>query len=210
MRVSWTVWTFGALFVALTTPGFGQNLLSNPEFDASQGLGSWFTNAIGTWALDADSARCSQSNAALGTSAPTTPDYQALSTYATECFEVDPVVTPVLEMGFSYRTTAQVWARGYLQYFSDGACGTHLDWSAGPGGGAAPTWTAVAGAIQILGSAGSVRVWIDFIPQELPMSQFTASIDRIFLGSGAPVYADGFEADSGSACRWSTAQGEGP
>lgn len=191
--------------LTLATPLRAQNLLGNSEFDDAQGLGSWFTNATGTWTLDADAGSCTQSNAALGTSGGP-PGDQFLNMYSEQCIAIDPTATPTLHLGATYRTTAQVWARLHLQYFTDADCANHLAFSSPVFAGTSPEWTTMLGEFAVPGGAGSVRVLAEFNPQVTGLAQYTGAFDRIYLGASAQIFADPFEADGGSACRWSTTQ----
>ncbi len=103
MRDRWEARIFGAVFLALTTAGFGQNVPANSEFDAPQGFGSW-SNGIGGWALAADSANCAQSSSAVETSESSGGGSQYLAMISEDCVAVDPVATPTLYLGASYRT----------------------------------------------------------------------------------------------------------
>lgn len=209
MRDRWKAWSFGALFLALTSPGFGQNLVINSEFDDAQGLDSW-SNVTGSWVLATDSASCPQSSSAEGTSGTSGGGSQYLGLIGEDCVAVDPVATPTLYLGASYRTTATVWARFYLQFFTDGACGSFDSYSGAIFDGPSATWKALLGEISVPTVAGSLRVWVDFNPQELATPQFVASVDRIYLGTSARLFLDAFEAEGGSACRWSSSVGIAP
>lgn len=209
MRDRWKAWFFGTLFLALTTPGFGQNPLTNPDFDDAQGLGLWSTNVTGSWTLAADSADCAQSSAAEGTS-DISGGSQYLAIFSEQCIPVDPGATPTLFVGATYRTTAAVSARLYFQLFSDGACATHLGWSSTVVGGSSATWKSLLGGISIPANALSLLVWIDFNPQSAGEPQYVAGLDRVYLGASPELFRDAFEAEGGSACRWSTDTGLAP
>lgn len=209
MRDRSVAWILGALVLALATPGLGQNLLANSEFDDAQGLASWSTGT-GSWVLAGDCASCAQSNSAEGTSETAGGGSQYLSMISEDCVAVDPVATPALYLGASYRTTATIWARTFLQFFTDGACGSFDSYSSSLADGPSATWKALLGALDIPATAGSLRVWVDFIPQEFNTPQYVASVDRIYLGTSARVFLDDFEAEGGSACRWSSAIGLAP
>ncbi len=178
-----------------------QNLISNPDFDAGLGLTSW-VGTTGSWALDPDSGTCLLSDSAAGTSAIAGSD-QFLGMYSQQCVPVDPVATPTLYLGGLYKTPASVWARLYLSFFSDGACTTFASWSEFAFGATSPTWRAILGPVSIPAGVGSVRVWADFNPMVAGLPQYTGSYDRIYLGAVPQLFADGFEAESGSACHWS-------
>ena len=68
----------------------------------------------------------------------------------------------------------------------------------------------IVDAVDIPANAGSMRFWVDFNPQAAGIPQYTAEIDRIYLGDAAEVFVDGYEAEGGSACRWSPSQGVAP
>lgn len=209
MRDRWAALLFGAILLALTTPAFGQNLLSNSDFDDAQGLGLWSTNVTGSWVLAADSAGCAQSNAAEGTSG-VSGSSQYLAILSEECIPVDPGATPSLWVGATYRTTASVSARLYFQFFSDGNCASHLGWSGFVAEGPSATWRSLLGEITLAPSAGSLIVWIDFNPQTAGEPQYVAEFDRVYLGTSAELFRDAFESEGGSACRWSADAGLAP
>ena len=198
-----------AAALAAAAPALPQNLVANSEFDDADGLDGWF-NGTGSWQLGADSGTCAGSNAALGTSATAGGGDQFLSLYGQDCLTVDPVATPSLYLGVTYRTTASVWARLYLQFFSDAACGSHIGYSATVFGSTSASFNRIVDAVDIPANAGSMRFWVDFNPQAAGIPQYTAEIDRIYLGDAAEVFVDGYEAEGGSACRWSPSQGVAP
>ncbi|MBZ0090420.1 MAG: hypothetical protein K8H90_08595 [Thermoanaerobaculia bacterium] len=193
--------------LTLTAPIHAQNLLANPEFDDGQGLGSWFTTATGTWTLDADAGSCTQSNSALGTSAESGGGSQFLNMYSLDCIAVDPLATPTLYLGATYKTTAQVFARVTLQFFSQADCNGSVTFSSPVVGLTSPNWFTLLEGRPVPDTAASARVRVDFNPQAPGVPQYTAAIDRIYVGAGALIYADPFEADGGSACRWSASPG---
>ncbi len=183
-----------------------QNLLTiNPDFDSGLGLTSWQT-AWGSWVLGADSGSCLLSESAAGTSADS-GGTQIIGLVSEQCIPLDPVATPTLFMGALYRSSANVYTRFYLQFFSDGTCTTFDSWSAWAFGSISPNWNSILGAIPIPATALSAKVWNDVIPASASEPQFTASLDRIYLGVLPWIFVDGFEAESGSACHWSSIVG---
>ncbi len=187
--------------MALTAPLAAQNLLTNGDFETALGWAGWAWGT-GTWQLGPDSGSCTLSSAADGTSALVTTDH-FLSLYGNQCIPVDPTATPVLHVAVMYKTTATVWARVYLQQFSDAACSSYLAWSGTVSGGTSANWTRIMGPITLDSSAASVLVWLDFNPQQAGMGQYTGSIDRLYLGVEPQIFLDDFEDESGSACNWS-------
>lgn len=206
-------WTACLLLIAVafaSTPAVrAQNLLPNAEFDDADGLGGW-SSGMGTWQLGADAGTCAGSSSALGTSVAAGGGDQYLSLISADCIPVDPIATPSLYLGATYRTAASVWARLYLQFFSDAGCGSHIGYSATVFGGTSTGFNRIVESIPVSGGAASMRFWVDFNPQSAGIPEYTAEIDRLYLGDAAEIFVDGLEAESGSACRWSTSQGTAP
>jgi len=192
---------FATVAPLAAAPAGAQNLLTNGDFDSGLGLDSW-NNGTGSWILGDDSGSCLLSDAAQGTSALASTD-QFLSLYSTQCISVDPSATPTLQIGALYQTAASVWARLYLQFFSDAGCANHLGWSGFAFGSTSPEWTAVGGPIELDPTAVAVRVWADFNPMVAGIPQFTGALDRFYLGLLPQLLVDSFEAEGGSACHWS-------
>lgn len=186
--------------VAAGGPAAAQNLLENPEFDA--GSAGWQLQT-GTLELVADSGGCVLSHAVRGASA-WTGSMQYFSFSSGTCVAVDGSVVDRLEAGGMYRTDADVWARLYLQLFSDDGCQQHLGWSAVVAGGTAPTWERISGPIALSPETRSVRLHVDDNPMVADAPAFTVDWDRLYLGSVPELFVDGFEVESGSACRWSS------
>ncbi len=195
--------------LGLATAAPAQNLLTtNPDFDAGLELSGW-TTATGSWATGPDSGSCALSDSAAGTSGLSGGGSQFLGLISEQCIAVDPAVTPTLHLGALFSTPAHVYARIYLAQYSDGACQTHLGYSAtlfaeGPSG-----WSRLLGAVAIPGNVHSVVFSTDFNPAEAGQPQYTGSFDRFYLGVAALLFADDFEAESGSACHWSAIVGGG-
>lgn len=194
----------GAL--ALAVPASAQNLLVNAEFDLADGLDSWGA-LVGTWDLTTDSGGCGDSEAAAGSSVLFGSNQYLW--FESECHAVNPVATPTLHLGALYRTTAQVFTRLHLHFFSDGACAVEHatdPYSVPPVfAGTSATWRHLLGALPVVTGAGSLRVSIDFNPMVSGLSPFVADLDRIYLGVQPQILLDGFETNGGSTCRWSTA-----
>jgi hypothetical protein len=160
---------------------------------------------IGAWELGSDSGACSDSEAAVGTS-QLSGDNQHLS-IESACIAVDALATPNLYLGTLYTTTANVYARLYLHFYSDGACDGFSDLGFSGGSlfaGTSPSWSHLLGALPILAEAGSLRIVLDFNPAIAGSPQFTGAFDRIYLGVEPRLLIDGFEVDGGSTCRWTS------
>jgi hypothetical protein len=207
-----TLGTLGALIgvaatLGLATAAPAQNLLTtNPDFDAGLGLSDW-APATGSWASGPDSGSCALSDSAAGTSGVSGGGDQFLGINSEQCLPVDPAATPTLYLGALFSTPANVHARLYLTLYSDGACQTHAGFSptifaTGPLG-----WTRLLGAVAIPGTVHSVVLASDFNPAEAEQPQYTGSYDRFYVGVAALLFADDFEAESGSACHWSAIVG---
>ena len=189
------------LTLALAGAAHGQNLLANPDFDA--GLASW-ASGVGTWIPDTDSGSCLLSGSAAGTSdIPVSDPYLALIHEA--CIPVDPVATPDLYVGALYRSPDMVWARLYVEYYSTPDCSSFLAWSGSVSASAPSTWNGAQGSVPVPPGAAALQFWVDFIPQNAGAPNFTAGIDRAYLGATPRMFEDGFEAEGGSTCNWSVA-----
>jgi hypothetical protein len=187
--------------LALGVPAAAQNLLDNPDFDA--GALSWQVQ-LGTLDLVADSGSCMSSQAAAGASAPTGSGFQSFVLTAEACLPVDGSVVGSLEAGGMYRTSAGVWTRIYLQFFSDADCLAHQGWSGFVAGGTSSDWTRISGPIALGTATRAVRFWIDVIPMAFEEPPFTVELDRLSLGPLPELFLDGFESEAGSACHWSS------
>lgn len=193
--------------LGLAAAASAQNLLTiNPDFDSGLGLDSWQT-ANGSWVLGADSGSCLLSQSAAGTSGDS-GGTQVLGLVSEQCIPVDAIATPTLFIGALYKSSANVYTRIYLQFFSDGACTVFDSWSAWAFGSMSPNWNSILGPISISPTALSAKVWNDVIPASGLEPQFTASLDRIYLGVLPWIFVDGFEAEGGSACHWSSIVGQ--
>lgn len=196
-----------AAFAALASgPGAtAQNLLANPDFDAPDGLNDWALNS-GTWVLGADSGSCATSDAVHGTSA-ISGGTQYFFINSQQCIPVDPVATPVLYLAGMYKTTGNVFARLYLQYFSDSGCSSPSGFSGMVVGDASATWNRIGDAITLDPNAGSVQLFADNNVAVGGEPQFTAQWDRFYLGVEPQIFLDDFEFEGGSACHWSAVVG---
>lgn len=185
--------------VAAGGPVAAQNLIENPEFDA--GSSGWQTQTGGL-GLIADSGGCLLSQAVEATSAWTGAlEYTHFS--SATCVQVDGSVVDRIEVGGMYRTEAGVWAKLYLQLFTDDACQQHLGWSAVVAGGTAPAWDRISGPIELPAETRSVQLHVDSNPMVAGEPPYTVEWDRLYLGFAPELFVDGFETDAGSACRWS-------
>lgn len=193
----------GAL--ASARAGGAQNLLANPDFDTPDGLSGWSLQT-GTWQLGADSGSCTTSGAIDGTSA-ISGSSQYFYVIPDQCIAVDPSVTPELYLAAMYRTTANVFARLYLQFFSDGACATPIGWSSSVFGSTSATWNRIGDFLPLNPNAGSVKFHADNNPATVGEPQFTAQWDRFYLGVEPQLLLEDFEFEGGSACRWSSVVG---
>lgn len=185
--------------VAMGGPAAAQNLIENPEFDA--GSASWQIQT-GTLEVVPDSGGCLLSLAIKGASA-STGSMQYFNLSSDTCVGVDGSVVERLEAGGMYRTEAGVWARLYLQLFSDEDCQQHLGWSAVVAGGTAPAWERISGPIALSAETRSVRLHVDNNPMVANEPPFTVEWDRLYLGPVPELFLDGFETEIGSTCRWS-------
>jgi hypothetical protein len=178
-----------------------QNLLTNGNFDAGTGLADW-TWGPGSLALGADAGSCLLSDSAAATSGPASSN-EYFAMYSQQCITVDPTATPVLHVGALYRTTAQVWARVFLQMFTDSGCANFLGYGGGHFGATSANWNAIGGQVPIPPEVHSFHVTADFNPMVAGIPPFTGSFDRFYVGVLPQIFVDGFEAESGSACPWS-------
>jgi hypothetical protein len=195
-------WMGLALLCAPAALG-AQNLLGNPSFDQPEQLAPWVNGVVGaSWSFGADFGSCTQSGSAQGTSVAVSTS-QALRLYDPTCIVLDGSTTSSIWLAGRQRTEANVWSRFYLQLFSDSACTVFTFWSAEAFASGSPTWAFHLGEVAIPENTGSALFWLDFNPKVLGLSQFTAAVDELYLGSEPLLFADGFEADSGSPCRWS-------
>ena len=179
-----------------------QNLLTNGDFDAGAGLADWSWGP-GALALGADAGSCLLSDSAAATSGAASGN-QYFAMYSGQCIPVDPTVTPVLFLGALYRTTAEVWARLFLQMFTDGACASFHGYGGGHFGATSANWNAVGGLVPIPPEVHSFHVTADFNPMVAGNPPFTGSFDRFYVGVLPQIFVDGFEEESGSACPWSS------
>lgn len=193
-----------ALTVAAAAPA--QNLLINPDFDAGLGLSTW-ASRTGSWVLGSDSGSCSLSDSASGTSDLAGGGSQFLGIYSQQCIPVDPVATPTLHLGVLYRTPANVFARLVLAFYSDAGCLTPAGFSSFVFDTTSADWKRLLGPVALAGNAQAVQVWADFNPAQAGLPQYTGSFDRFYLGVPALLFADSFEAESGSTCHWSVVVG---
>lgn len=190
-----------ALAANLAVGASAQNLLINGDFDSGPGLIDW-TWGPGGVVLGADSGSCALSGAADATSGAT-PSGDFFAMYSEQCIVVDPAITPALHVAATYRTTAPVYARLFLQSFTDAACATFEGYYFGASGTASAAWTAIGGTVTFGPNTRSFHVTADFNPMAAGTPPFTGSFDDIYVGVAPQVFLDGFEAESGSACPWS-------
>jgi hypothetical protein len=209
MRIRVTIWVVALALVGGVAAGFAQNLLANPEFDDLSDLGPWSTNSTGTWEVGADATGCLLSGSAAGTSALAGGGDQFLQ-MESECVPIDGGSTTTLWLGELYRTEAPVYARMTAQYFSGAGCSSFLQYSATIADGTSPAWRRLLGSVAVPPTAQSVRLFVDFNPQNAGTPQYTAAVDQVYLGTTPLLFADGMEADGGSVCRWSVKQGVAP
>jgi hypothetical protein len=179
-----------------------QNLLTNGDFDAGVGLTDWGPGP-GTLALGADAGSCLLSDSAAATSGGASGN-QYFAMYSGQCITVDPTATPTLFLGALYRTTAEVWARLFLQMFTDGACASFHGYGGGHFGATSANWSFVGGQVPIPPEVHSFYVLADFNPMVAGNPPFTGAFDRFYVGVQPQIFVDGFEVESGSACRWSS------
>lgn len=191
--------------LAAPRPGGAQNLLANPDFDTPDGLSGWILQA-GTWQSGADSGSCTTSGAIDGTSA-ISGSSQYFYVVPDQCIAVDPSATPELYLAAMYRTTANVFARLYLQFFSDGACATPIGWSSSVFGSTSANWNRIGDFLPLNPNAGSVSFHADNNPANVDEPQFTVQWDRFYLGVEPQLLLEDFEFEGGSACRWSSVVG---
>ena len=119
------------------------------------------------------------------------------------------VAAPTLYLGLSYRTTATISARLYLQFFTDGAWGSlrqlqrrcrRRSWQPGRR----------CSARSACRGSRRLRVWVDFIPQEFATRSSSLRSTGSTSAPALGLFLDDFEAEGGSACRWSSATGLAP
>lgn len=195
-----------AVFV-LADAAPAQNLLTHADFDAPDGLAGWVTQ-VGSSVLGPDSGSCTSSGAIQGTSGLSGGGDQAFWVTSDQCIPVDPATTPDLVLAGIYRTAGDVFARIYLQIFSDGNCTAPIGFSSTFFGGTSASWNRIAGVVTLGSGVGSVFVFADVIPSTSGGPSFTVDWDRFYLGVEPQVFRDDFEFESGSACHWSAVVGE--
>ncbi|MEO7974843.1 MAG: hypothetical protein ABIU84_14780, partial [Thermoanaerobaculia bacterium] len=183
-----------------------QNLLMNPDFD--DGLTGWQVSFGGNWSAQADSGGCLLSNAVGGTSTPGGGGDPIMGLYGQQCIAVDPLATPTLYLGGMYQTAADVYARFYVEFFSDAICNTFSGWSATAAGGTSVAWNRVMNPLAIPLEANSLTFWVDIIPATSGAPPFAAAIDRLYLGVEPQLFLNSFEEESGTTCYWSNVVGE--
>lgn len=193
---------------ALATAGGAgaQNLLPNPDFDAPDGLAGWQLQT-GLMALGADSGSCATSGAVDATSG-ISGGSQFFYMSSLECIPVDPVSTPTLHLAAMYQTTADIYPRLYLQFFSDSGCATPIGFSAFAFAGTSAAWNGIAGTVAIDANASSVQLHVDGNPANAGEPQFTMRWDRFYVGVEPQILLDGFEFESGSSCHWAPVVGD--
>ncbi|MEI2811087.1 MAG: hypothetical protein V9F00_13090 [Nocardioides sp.] len=125
-----------------------------------------------------------------------------------QCIPVDPGATPELLLAGMYRTTADVFARIYLQYFSDGACLAPIGFSTTVFGGTSAGWNRIAGVVDTrprrrLGH----RFRRHHSGHERRAGSSRCSGIAFYLGVEPQIFRDDFEFESGSACHWSAVVG---
>jgi hypothetical protein len=195
--------------LAVLAPARGaraQNLIDNPDFDAPAGLADWQGQA-GTVVLGPDSGSCVTSGAANATSALSGGGSQYFFMVSSQCIPVDPVAHPAMQLAGMYKTTANVFARIYLQFFSDTGCTTPIGFSDFVVGGTSAAWKRIADSVLLDANAGSVYIWADGNPSIAGEPQFTMSWDRFYFGVEPVLFVDDFEFESGSSCHWSSVVG---
>lgn len=183
-----------------------QNLLSNPDFDAPANLDSWVANT-GSALLGADSGSCATSGSADASSGLSGGGNQYFWMTSGQCIVVDPLATPQLHLAAMYRTSADIYSRLYLQYFSDANCGTSIGFSSTVVGATSPAWTRIAGPVAIDANAASIVVHADNLIAVSGGPAFAVQWDRFYLGVIPEIFLDDFEFESGSACHWSAVVG---
>lgn len=191
----------GPIGYPLASSAAAQNLLNNGSFDSVPGLSDW-TSGPGTLALGPDSGSCLLSGAAEATSGAT-PSGEFFAMYSTQCVAVDPSATPTLHLGAMYRTTAPVYARLFLQSFTDAACASFEGYYTVAFGTSSATWTQIGSAVTFGPNTRSFYVTADFNPVASGSPPFTGTFDRFYLGLEPRIFVDDFEAEAGSACNWS-------
>ncbi len=190
-----------AAMLAMGDSASAQNLLDNPDFDA--GDLSWQVQ-LGTFELVTDSGSCTLSQAVEGASALAGGGSEFFGLTSQTCVTIDGSVVAALEAGGMYRTSADVWSRIYLQYFTDADCLLHQTWSGTVFGGTSPGWTRISGPVGLTAETRSVRLHLDTIPMTAGEPPFTVEWDRLYLGTVPELFLDGFESEDGSACHWSS------
>ena len=188
---------------ARTAPA--QNLLTNPDFDAPAGLDGWTTHS-GSTVLGDDSGSCTTSGVVDGLSGISGSE-QYFWMSSQQCILVDPGANPEMFLAGKYRTTGNVFARIYLQLFSDTACSAPIGFSSPVFGGTAPSWSRIAGEVAIDGATQSVLFFAETYPQTAGEPAFTVQWDRFYMGILPEIFLDDFEFESGSSCRWSNVVG---
>lgn len=188
---------------ARTAPA--QNLLTNPDFDSPAGLDGWTTHS-GSTVLGDDSGSCTTSGVVDGLSGISGGE-QYFWMSSQQCILVDPGANPEMFLAGMYRTTGNVFARIYLQRFSDSDCSTGIGFTGMIAGDSSPEWNRIAGTLEIASGTVAVRLMADNNVAILGAPVFTVQWDRFYLGLAPEIFLDDFEFESGSSCRWSNVVG---
>jgi hypothetical protein len=199
-----------SLLLTITVAGnalFAQNLLDNGEFDLNAGLSGW-QSSLGSMALVEDSGGCASSDALLGSSAPAGGGLQAFSIVSQQCLPFNGSVHSEVSLGAMYRTTASIWTRLDLAYFSSEDCTGASSFSESVFGSTSATWQRIAGTVAVPATVRSLQLFVSTTPMTTAEPAYTVEWDRIYLGLEPELLVDGFELEGGSTCRWSTASGE--
>lgn len=186
--------------VASSRTAPAQNLLTNPDFDSPAGLDGWTTHN-GSTVLGADSGSCATSGVGDGLSAISGGN-EYFWMGSQQCILVDPMVHPELFVAAMYRTTGSVFARIYLQRFSDTDCATGIGFTGMVAGSTSPDWTRIAGSLAIASDTVAVQLMADNNVAVGGAPQFTVQWDRFYLGLTPEIFVDDFEFEGGSACHW--------
>ena len=159
-------WFFGTLFLALTTPGFGQNLLTNPDFDDALGLGLWSTSVTGSWVLAADSRGLRAVERRGGDLGHSRGGSQYLAIFDEQCIPVDPGATPTLFVGATLPDDGRGLGASSTSSSSRTApARTHLGWSSTVVEGPRRPGNRCSAGSRFRRTPWLPRVWIDFNPQ---------------------------------------------
>ena len=184
---------------ALAVPAAGENLLTNPDFDADHAGWNIDRGWNPAWSPD-DEAGCAGSGAfyLLAQHGGTV----IYSTQIEQCLPL-PVGAETVSIGGRYRVDSEFVDISLRVAFHDGCTNPPIEDQGVTDTGPPPeVWHTLA-LDDIAVPAGASAVLFDI--HSFSTNTYQIWQDRLYLGVEAPVFRDDFEADSdgtGEPCRW--------